>query len=278
MLFIFILLFIILSSFIFSHSVYESFDGLKKNKYAIITSIYGDYDNIKEHDIQNKDLVDWYCFTDNKNMKSNTWNIINTPYHLHDKDTSLFSKYKNYYKNVNKIQDSKTYNMMCAKYYKIKSHNIDILQPYDYFIWIDGSILLQPHFIENMISNCNNYELINFKHSVRDNIKDEYKLSITIPKYKKQDLKTQYYTYLNSGFTDKIGLFENTIFARRNNEKINNIFDKWWIHNLKYSYQDQISYPFVLWQSNFIPDGIIKSNVFNNTDYSYVDFNLMKKH
>jgi hypothetical protein len=258
---------------------YKSNNTVKPNgKIAIITSIYGNYDNLKEQRIKNKDKVDWYCFTDNLNLKNDLWNIINTPYHLQDKDNDKFVKYKYHYSNIDKSKNPKIYNMMCAKYYKIKTHKIDILQKYDYFIWVDGSVFLRPDFIDNMIYNCNNYNLINFKHSERDNIKDEYELSITIPKYNDKDLYNQYQTYINKEFPDNIGLFENTIFARKNDNRINHIFDKWWVHNLEYSFQDQISYPFVLWESKSIPDLIIQENVFNNHNYSYVDFGLMKNH
>lgn len=274
---ILVLIFFVCISFYFYKSKNNS--NIKPNgKIAIITSIYGNYDNMKEQKIKNKDKVDWYCFTDNTNIKSNLWKIINIPYHLQDKDNDEFVKYKYYYSNIDKTKNPKIYNMMCAKYYKIKTHKIDILQKYDYFIWVDGSVFLRPDFIDKMIYNCNNYNLINFKHSERDNILDEYKLSITMPKYNDKDLYNQYQTYLSKGFPDNIGLFENTIFARKNNNHNNHIFDNWWIHNLEYSFQDQISYPFVLWESESIPDLIIQENVFNNHNYSYVDLTLMKNH
>lgn len=245
-------------------------------KIAIITSIYGDYDTIKEHNINYKSNVDWYCFTDNKNIQSNTWQMINTPYHLQNLDASDM-KYKNSYPNVK--TDSKIYNMMCAKFYKIKTHSIDILQKYDYYIWIDGSILLRQTFLDNIFDHIQRgHELIQFKHSVRDNIKDETYVSIQMPKYKTQQLSQQYVDYMNEGFPDKSGLFENTIIIRKKNDRCNAIFDKWWIHNLKYSYQDQISYPYVLWSLRETPDHIIENNVFNNDTYSYVDFSLMPNH
>lgn len=244
------------------------------NRIAIITAIYGNYDNIKEHNIHMKDKVDWYCFTNNVNMKSNLWNIINTPYHIHDIQDSTYRKYKNYYD-----KNKKTKNMMAAKYYKIKSHKIDILKKYDYIVWIDGSIFLQNNFINNIQTLINKkYQLINFKHSIRTNIKDEVIVSKKIFKYINQDLDNQYKTYIKEGFQDNNGLFENTIIIRKNNSNIEKLFDEWWIHNLKYSYQDQISYPFVLWKNKMNPDYIINDNVFNNKDYSYVDYNMMKKH
>jgi hypothetical protein len=252
----------------------ENFDNIPSNpKIAIITSIYGNYDNIKDQPILEADKVDWYCFTDNKNMKSNQWNIITEPYHLKTQKYDC----KNWYDN---IKDDKTYNMMCAKYYKIKYHEIDILQKYDYIIWIDGSILLREKFIVNVINNIinNNYELINFKHSKRTNIKDELQESLNSKKYTNQNITQQYDNYIKSGFTDNIGLFENTIIIRKPNNRTNKIFDLWWIENLKQSFQDQISYPYVLWGLNEKPDYIIPLNVFDNEEYSYVNYDLIKNH
>jgi hypothetical protein len=248
----------------------------KKGKIAIITSIYGNYDNLKEHNINHKSNVDWYCFTDNPNIRSNIWRIINTPYHLENLD-ALDVQYKNSYSNVK--NEHKIFNMMCAKFYKIKTHTIDILQEYDYYIWVDGSIFLRPTFLDKIVEQIQEKkELIQFKHSVRNNIKDETIESIQMQKYKSQKVNEQYVEYIDSGFPDKTGLFENTVFIRKKNTRCNTIFDKWWVHNLKYSYQDQISLPFIYWSFKEKPDYIIEENVFNNTEYSYVDYDTMTSH
>ncbi len=254
----------------------ENIEPKKEKKIAVITSIYGNYDNLKEHNILNKDKVDWYCFTDG-NIESNFWKIVKTPYHMNYPGNINYNNYRNYYSN---IKDNKTKNMMRAKFYKIKTHEIDILGKYDYFIWIDGSIILQNDFINNILSiiNTNNNKLINFKHSQRNNIKDELNISLKLPKYSNQNLRYQYDEYIKKDFPDNIGLFENTIIIRKNDSEINNLFNDWWIENLKYSFQDQISYPYVLWKNNILPDYVINENVFNNKKYSYVDYNLMKNH
>ncbi len=256
-----------------------SYEGFETNnpKIAIITSIYGNYDNLKENHINDENDVNWYCFTDNKNLKSDKWKIINEPYHLKDKDNYKYKEYYNYYDN---IKDDKIYNMMCAKYYKIKTHNIDILKNYDYYIWVDGSITLRPDFIKNIkkILMNNDIKIINFKHSARDNIKDELNVSLPMNKYKSQKIKEQYDYYISNGFKDDYGLYENTSFVKKNDEQTNKIFDDWWIENLKWSYQDQISYPFVLYKSNKKPDYIINENVFSTEDYTSVDFNYYNNH
>jgi hypothetical protein len=102
-----------------------------RNRVAIITSIYGNYDDLKIQNIKNKDLIDWYCFTDNKGVKSDTWKIINTPYHLLNEKYE-HKNYKNSFSTLVKNENSKkTLNMMSAKYYKMKGHEIDILKNYD---------------------------------------------------------------------------------------------------------------------------------------------------
>ena len=243
---------------------------INNKKIAIITSIYGNYDILKEQKINNRSSIDWFCFTDNNNLENKEWNIINTPYHMIE---------LNEYYNSLKQKDLKHYNMMSAKYYKIKPHNIDILQDYDYYIWIDGSIILQNDFIKNIfeVINKNDNDVINFKHSVRNNIKDELFVSIKMIKYKNIDLYKQYNHYIKEGFTDDIGLYENTIIIRKNKSYINNVFDKWFQENIKYGFQDQISLPFIYWKYkvNFY---IINENVFNNDLYSYVDFSQHVNH
>ena len=47
----------------------------KKNKICVYTCITGDYDNPKEIPKLEKG-IDYYCFTNNKKIKSNTWNVI----------------------------------------------------------------------------------------------------------------------------------------------------------------------------------------------------------
>jgi hypothetical protein len=240
---------------------------------------------LKTQNIKNRELFDWYCFTDgqflenkesmnNKNYRG--WKMIMKPYHEQTYKNDEFKKYKNHYLN---IKDDKIMNMMKAKYYKIKTHEIDILKDYDYFFWIDGSVYLRNNFVENIMKIINNKDkpqLINFKHSARNNIKDETKYSNTYQRYRQQHINLQYEYYKSKKFPDKVGLFELTIIFKKNNDRINKIFDKWWIHNLEHSFQDQLSYPYVLWESNDKPDYIINENVFDNDKFSFWEKHIKK--
>ncbi len=279
--FIVILIFVSISKIITSSSTdlihsLESFALTTDNRHlkiAIVTANFGSYDIPKSHsNVLNKELVDWYCFTDNQKiqLKKSMWKIITTPYHL-----NTDQNYPNSIPNSN----SKINNMMSAKFYKAQTHIIPELVDYDYFVWIDSSVYLRDGFVDEVLKLINQgHKLISFAHSVRDNIKDEYNLSVQMEKYNSQDLLNQLNTYIDSGFPDNQGLYENTIMIKANNSEINKIFDDWWIHNLKYSFQDQISWPYVLWTHETKPDYIIQLNVFDNETFSYVDYSQMTRH
>jgi hypothetical protein len=270
---IYILLILIFLSVIINHypivKNISNFTNIKRKKIAIVTAIFGNYDNIKDHYIDNYTDVDWYCFTDDANLIHNKfWKVILTPYHdINNTNIDNQIYYKNEYSN---IKDNKTMNMMKAKYYKAKTHEIDILKNYDYFIWIDGSLTLRDQFINNInkIIDIPNNELINFRHSARNNITDESNLCHLWSKYIDQNLDNQVKYYKKEGFKDDAGLFELTCIIKKNNDRVNKVFDLWWTHNLQHSYQDQISYPFVLWKLKIKPDHIIEENVMNNTDFT----------
>jgi hypothetical protein len=58
---------------------------------------------------------------------------------------------------------------------------------------------------------------------------------------------------------------------------MNKIFDDWWVENVKNSFQDQISFPYVLWKNNKYPEHIIQQNMYNNQFLGKVNY-PHKKH
>lgn len=233
-------------------------------KIAIISAVFGNYDSIKQQRIENAKSVDWFLFTDAPPQHHvHPWKCITQPYHLEACPQTF-----------NDIKDKRIFNMMSAKYYKAQTHNIPLLAPYDYYIWIDGSIFLRDNFINNVLETIQQSgpsDIISFKHSARNNILDEVKESVGMNKYRgiADKIVNQYNDYIGQGFKDDVGLFENTVMIKRNNPKSSTIFDMWWEHNVKYSYQDQISFPFVLWKTNTTPF-LIHEYVFNNTRFSFI--------
>jgi hypothetical protein len=239
-------------------------------KVAVLCSNFGDYDYIYSNPkLIDKNKFDWYLFTDNKNEKSTFWNIINQEFHFENKIDG-----KNNF--LNKELTPKVKNMMIAKYYKLQSHNIKIIKDnnYTHVVWIDSSIsILNNNFVNDLIDiiNKDEIELVNFYHPERNNIYTEADLSIKMDKYECQDIPSQIKKYKEEGFSEN-NLFWCGFFCRKLNEKINKIFDDWWNENIKMSFQDQISFPYVLWKNNKYPDYIIRQSMYNNNFLGKINY------
>ncbi|ARF10005.1 protein of unknown function DUF616 [Indivirus ILV1] len=215
-------------------------------KVAVVSANFGNYDSVKEQsNIKEKELFDWYYFTDNLNIISNTYKIITTRYHNH------------------------TYNMnvLFGKYYKLQSHKIDILSNYDYIIWMDASIqILNPNFVNDILDFLKNKpNLVMFAHEARTKIKDEVTVLNKISKFRGLNFNQQLKTYYDDGFKDDYGLYSSGFFIRKNNDDgINKLYDDWWNEVTTQTYRDQVSLSYVLWKNNIRPDIIIKQNIFKN--------------
>ena len=83
-----------------------------KKRIAVYTCITGDYDNLREIDNVEKG-IDYYCFTNNKNIRSNTWNVVY-------------------------IEDDSLSNVELARKIKILGHSI--VNSYDILLWMDGAV------------------------------------------------------------------------------------------------------------------------------------------
>jgi hypothetical protein len=227
-------------------------------KVAVICANFRDYDDINENlNLIDKNKFDWFLFTDDKNLKSEFWTVITEPYHLMNKVDGI--------NNLNNLdKEHFSYPMMESKYYKLQTHHI--FKDYDYFVWIDASIIILNNNLVNDILNIikdGSVELINFIHPERNNIIDEKNLSMRMEKYKNQNIPQQVDDYIKDGFVEK-GLYCCGFFCRKNNGLINKIFDEWWIENIQKSFQDQISYPYVLWKNGKKPDHIIYQSMYHN--------------
>jgi hypothetical protein len=101
---------------------------------AYITAIFGDYEkSTKYRGCRQKIKSDFICFTDNKNLINNGWELDFTPYH------SLFtSKIDLGFQRNSLKQNNHTFNI--AKYYKQSFQSIPRLKDYDIVVWVDASV------------------------------------------------------------------------------------------------------------------------------------------
>jgi len=210
---------------------------------CVYTAIYGDYDVLQEQTEQSV-LTDFVCFTDSAGVcQSQIWKVIQN------------------------CERPELHPRMRAKYFKILSHLVfpkgmisrqlvTAAWPshlYDYIIWIDGSIQIKsPLFVEMIVDHIPRRGLTMLKHPDRDCIYQEALASLWLQpvKYGKLPIIQQVESYRSRGYPPRNGLFAATIIGRRSRDKdLNLINNSWWAENVHWTYQDQLSLPFVLWQS-----------------------------
>lgn len=216
---------------------------MKKNKICVYTCITGDYDKIKELEIKEAG-IDYYFFTNNKELKSSTWNVIY-------------------------IDNDGLDNIRFARKIKVLGH--DILKDYDVTIWLDGASYIRKSAKEFLDRYCDleKYSLIGFKHNYRDCIYDEAVECIKVRKDKKLVVKKQMDLYQKNKYPKHNGLIESTVLIRNfKNKKLNKVMKNWFSEIKKCSYRDQLSFNYVAWKNKF-DFKLLDMNVFDNEYFGW---------
>ena len=209
-------------------------------KPIVYTTIYGDYDNLKDQpDIG----VRYICYTDNPNLQSDIWEIIYDPIypHLHPR--------------------------IRAKYRKL-------ICPFDTLsLFIDGSIqIVNPNMIEELSKFLKNGWATYIHPSGRTCIESELAESLPMEKYQGLPLQEQVDYYFKQGLPKNFGLWACGIMLR--DGKFEDFGTKWMLENMMWTYQDQISLPYLVWKEKFPLDTITADQYacFNGGD---VLFNIL---
>ena len=217
---------------------------------AIYTCNFGNYRNeIKEIDnILIDNNIDYYFFTDNINLQSKIWKIINCPLIPGDDTMSSFR--------------------WTSKYVKFVLP--DILKKYDIVVWCDTKLLKKPlnintQKITNLFLN-NNYKLINIKHPYRKTQQEE--LTTTI-RYNNCENKTNGTFFLNEikNIVYSTPLTDTCFIIRKNDNITNNLFEN--VYELLKQHKlarDQNVYCHAIYSINYPIENI---SYINNIDWIY---------
>lgn len=193
------------------------------NENVVYTAIFGDYDNLIELNTKHSGC-DYICFTDQKNITSETWEII-------------FVNSKSFSSNL------------MNRRYKLLPHLF--LKKYTKSLYVDGNIAI----IQNPLIIFEKYELGNNilmpKHFLRDCIYQEG-LECMISRLttiKKTLNQLKKYQKLN--FPQNYGLGENNVLLREhNNKEVIKLMDEWWEEISTETARDQLSLGFLIWKNN----------------------------
>jgi hypothetical protein len=119
----------------------------------------------------------------------------------------------------------------------------------DVSIWLDGSmelVLMRTEFASRCLAALGDDDWSVMPHPWRNCIFDEAVYSSTlIFRYNPAAMMRQHDAYLEAGHPRGWGLFATGNMVRRHTDAVQAVGQDWWLENLMWSHQDQISLPFM---------------------------------
>lgn len=186
---------------------------------AILTAIYGGYDDLKPALPQEGMDVEWVLVTDDPGILDGHlgWRVV------HERRPGMHPN-------------------RAAKHPKFR--------PWEYTdapasVWVDGSCrVFAPWFAAQALSYAD--PIAQFAHPDRDCIYDEAREALTVAKYAGEPVSEQAACYMAAGHPEHWGLWAATVIARQHTPAVRSLGEAWTAHVDQWSFEDQISQPFVL--------------------------------
>ncbi|MGO1296215.1 MAG: glycosyltransferase [Vibrio sp.] len=195
----------------------------KGRKVAVVTALYGGYDNLTLP-LNICDDFDYFCFTDTKQDTFGVWNICSVPYY--NSEPTRIARY-------------------------VKTHLNELFPSYDYIIWVDGNVRFNHH-IEKLLSDFKESDehIALIKHPIRNCVYEEADKCIDLNKDSSRLIHNQIEHYRKIGLPKNLGMYETNVYIVRNNddEKISKFYRTWWNEIKLRSRRDQMSVTYSLRQ------------------------------
>ncbi len=218
---------------------------------CIYTAIFGNYTTLKApHGLSN--TVDLICFTDDA--------------HIAAAASRSFDGWE-----IRRRRPVFAHPRMDSKWHRMNS---DLVLPeYDVTIWVDASFQLGniDRFVEFCVKSMGSRDTALFKHPERSDIYTEAAASTTVwrNKYADQPLLEQVEHYRRLGLPEDHGLWAGGIQIRRKHSSvISELNRRWFAECVRWSTQDQLSLPYVLWKIGYrMPS--LPGSVYQGEDYEW---------
>jgi len=222
---------------------------MSNKRIAVYTANFGNYDFCYEPTVT-PDNVDYICFTDNKNLKSDIWQ----------------------FRYVQPIYDDphlKNPKVRNARRFKALPHKF--LSEYDYSVWHDTNFqciadvntLVVDYLADSNIGvydkmycaldpwDCIYEEARKIFQFGKINLQREPTKGVKAFKDEPLLIEKQVEKYRNENYPEHNGLLSAAIIVRRHNEKdCVTLGDAWWEEMLHFSHLDQMSFNYVAWKHN----------------------------
>lgn len=216
----------------------------------IYSAIFGDYDTLRPQLPLND--ADYVCFTDKEKPLAEPWKQIIFKPAYHDEHPRITAK-----------------RFKCALQRYFDTGN------YQYSIWIDGSMQIRkPEFLDICLKSLGRWGFALIKHPKSTCVYQEAKGCAHMQKYKLERIIEQVFHYKFLGMPGNIPIAAGGIVVRDlKKEILIKIGDEWLEQNLFWTFQDQLSLPYVLWKNNYgfdeIPLGLYDYNYFILNDHAH---------
>lgn len=219
-------------------------------KICVYTCITGNYDNLHEVEVIDKS-VDYICFTNNKKITSDTWQIVY-------------------------IEDETLDNQRLSRKIKMLSHPI-IEENYEISVWMDASVVFDRKVSEFVSKYLKKSPFAAFKHSFRNCIYEEAKECIRQKRDKKETILKHIDFLKKENYPEKNGLCEMTVFIKKHNDKkVKETMQMWFDMLCKYSKRDQLSFMYCVWKTGMKID-LIDLMVWDNEWFHCLKHNYKKE-
>lgn len=170
---------------------------------------------------------------------------------------------------------------MKGKYLKTQMNKF--VEPYDFLIWIDGSIeIIAEDFVDCCIKCLGKYgQILIEPHSQRSNVYDELEYIINkmkagdrylLKRYARQPLYQEYEFYRSKGLPKDYPLYQCSFFAIRNDREGDELLNDWWDAIIRYSNFDQTQLSYALWRNSTRVEKIDTKDLFIR--HKHLGYNL----
>lgn len=199
---------------------------MSKKRHVVYTVVTGNFGICEDVFPDTSTDFDKICFTDNPDIRSDTWQII-----------QLESG------GLDPHRESRRPKILPHRY----------LANYEYSLYIDSSLQFQipPQAIFALYTTDDHPSLQVFRHP-RNCIYDEAEAVIQLGYDRETRVREQIDFYQEAGFPKQNGLITGGFLLRRHNDpELVRISEQWFEHVLCFSKRDQLSFNFVAWQNEF---------------------------
>jgi hypothetical protein len=191
---------------------------------AVISSIYGDYDQPKVPALQPG--VDEYILVTDRTYDCEPWKVVTEPHpQLHPR--------------------------LAAKIAKCRP---DLYTDADITIWVDGHLkIISPTFVEWAVDFLGDGLVAQLPHPSMTRVADEAEFAATLSKYQGLPLRRQAWSYIEAGYPDGWGLWATGLIVRRSASETAAFGSAWLTEQVRWTVNDQISEAPVLWRRGLRP-------------------------